>query len=246
MMKKISTTVMTAGLVGTLTCAVVAEEQIPFDSVPPGIGFVSSDQILLDSDVSASGEVASDVGFRFPDGTFQATAAAPAAPAPVAQSLTTNAGLYSNQIADIVPPEPYVEICFKNRDVFMDIHAGSEGTAGGNCLPGDTGWILERLEREAGALTPWTTARAQCLMDGMRLPEPFEWQFGCNNAALLELSEMTDDWEWASNQTQPLLTSGLPSSASTLFGNGGCSMASIGVQGRTDAAVTDVVYRCAR
>lgn len=146
---------------------------IPFETIPENTSFAGSEPIELQADTEvtgdlhATGELSTDTGLRFPDGSFQATAGGGAG-----AGLTANAGLYGNTIADITPPNAYTEICVKNGDVFFDIHAAAEPTAGGNCLPGDTGWIIERFERDAGTALSWTNARMECLKDGCACPSP--------------------------------------------------------------------------
>ncbi len=113
-------------------------------------------------------------------------------------SITPNAGQYSNRIADVTPPLPFTEVCIKGGSVLVDQHLVSESTrTGPNCDPGDTGWILEQNERSAGI--SWELAKMECLKDGMRLPEPFEFKYSCVNAASFGLNDMEGNWEWASN-----------------------------------------------
>lgn len=111
---------------------------------------------------------------------------------------TANQGMYSNQIPNMTPPAAYTEVCFKGGTTQYDAHASSESTAGGNCVPGDTGYVIEKDERTTNN---WTLARQTCLQYGMRLPEPFEWKLSCKNAATWSLSNMTGNYEWASNST---------------------------------------------
>jgi len=68
--------------------------------------------------------------------------------------------------------------------------------------PGATvGFCIEKNERPAQS---WTNAIRTCLSVGKRLPEPFEWQVACDNAATLGLSNMTTGFEWASNFAIPV------------------------------------------
>lgn len=231
-------------------CPVVSAQQpianIPLDSIPAGTTVVSGPAapigLLADTDIAgrldASGEVGTGTGIRFPDGTLQVTAAN------TATGLTANQGLYSNRIPLFSPPNAYTEICFKSGAVMFDIHAIGETTTGGFCEPGDTGWVIERFERASGAGQSWTAARAECLLDGMRLPEPFEWQFSCDDAALFALDSMTDDDEWASNSTQLDTTPGLGYVAAIIFGGGSCSDGSRGAVGRSDAVRGEFTARC--
>lgn len=221
---------------------------IPFGTVPEGTNFVAGAgaPIGLQSDtevtgtLSATGTVSSDSGFQFPDGSIQVTAGAAGA------GLTANSGLYSNTIAGITPPNAYTEICFKSSTVLFDIHAASEPASGGNCEPGDIGWIIERFERDSGMAVAWTSARADCLLDGMRLPEPFEWQFSCNGAALFALDSMIGNYEWASNSTYLDTVPNNVAVATPIFGLSSCSGASRGIVGNTVSSLGQQRLRCVR
>lgn len=225
---------------------------IPFDSIPGGTSFISGAGVAISlqadtavtGDLSATGEIAPGTGIRFPDGTVQTTASTAGA------GITANAGLYSNTIADFTPPFAYTEVCVKAGAVEFDIHAAGEPTAGGNCLPGDTGWIIERFERDGGATFLWAAARMECLKSGMRVPEPFEWQFSCDNSAEYAVSDMEDSWEWTSNSIFAVRADSLspPRAAldSLIMGNGSCSHGAHGTTARNDGATTPAQLRCAR
>lgn len=239
-----------------LSCPTLAQEEISkisFDSVPGGTRFVNGSALPIElqgdtvvaGDLNTSGEVATDTGFRFPDGTIQLTAAT------AGVGVTANAGLYSNTIAAISPPLAYTEICFKNGNVSADIHAGGEPTAGGNCLPGDIGWIIERFERSAGVATSWANARTECLTDGMRLPEPYEWVYSCEIAGVQAIADMIDDWEWASNTVGMIRRSydSSPDFASLdipMLGAGSCTFGAHGTLARNDGAESAGSFRCVR
>lgn len=219
---------------------------IPFESVPGDTAFAvgAGEPIELQADtevagdLSATGEIASDTGFRYPDGSVQVSAGVGG------QGVTANSGFYSNTIVDFSPPNAFTEVCFKAGSVSFDIHASGESTTGGNCLPGDTGWVLERFERPVDS---WTAARAACRLDDMRLPEPFEWQFSCENSGLFALDDMADGWEWASNTSLQLLNSnGVPTVVATMAGNGGCKFLSTGLIGDSNGVSIAIEIRCAR
>lgn len=232
----------------TITTSALAGEPeivaITFDEIPAGTEFVGSSTIKLEGDtavtgdVSATGEVTSDTGYRFPDGTVQTSAAE-------TTGASANLGLYNNRIADISPPLAYTEICIKDGQVMSDIHGTGEPTAGGSCLPGDLGWIIERFERDGGTPTNWTTARMECLKNGMRLPEPFEWQFACDNSGEFAISDMTDNFELASNTTRAGFTS-VNFLYAPLLGNGTCSHVSVAPVGNSNGLRGDGSYRCVR
>ncbi|MDA8021282.1 MAG: hypothetical protein MPN21_27930 [Thermoanaerobaculia bacterium] len=217
---------------------------IPFDTIPgnvtiegggASIGLEADTEVA--GDVRATGEMSSDVGYRFPDASLQTTAAASA-------SVTGNLGLYGNTIAEMSPPNAYTEICIKGGTVLSDIHAGSESTAGGNCLPGDAGWIIERFERNSGAPEFWESARLECLKDGMRLPEVFEWKVACGDAALFALANMVDNVEWSANAT--ISVGGAGGVFATSLGNGSCNWGSPSTVSNDSGNASDNHYRCAR
>lgn len=217
---------------------------IPFESIPAGVDFISgggSIGLLSDTDVSGSlrtnGEVESGQGFRFPDGSLQNTAAANAT------GQSGNAGLYSNTIVEFTPGVPFTEVCFKGGLMHEDIHAISESTLGGNCVPGDVGWVIEREERE---VSNWHQARLQCLLVGMRLPELFEWLVSCDSANTLGLSDMVGPdsmSEWASNSAFPAQDGGTVAARtgrlSCYDGNWSYVVRPTGVAGENN-------YRCVR
>jgi len=126
----------------------------------------------------------------------------------------------------------------------FDVHLVSEPTAGGNCDVGDVGWIIEREEREAKT---WVDAKADCLMDQMRLAEPFEWGYSCNNLVELELLNMVSDVpEWASNAVFPTRNSaegGEPDRIQVAsMGEDACSNTTAGLIN----GAASVAYRCVR
>lgn len=220
---------------------------IPFDTIPPGTVLKGGGSpIGLESDtnvtgaVSATGEVQSATGFRFPDASIQTTAAAGA-------STTSNLGMYNNRILELTPPNAYTEICIKGGDLAFDIHAASEPTSGGNCVPGDIGWVIERFEREAGGQATWYNARLECLKDDMRLPEPFEWRIACDNSSLFAISDMEDIWEWASNSVEGDISgAGAATITAMIMGNGSCSFGAQGQASGGTGQSTTWEYRCAR
>ncbi len=157
--------------------------------------------------------------------------------------ISPNAGMYNNRILLISPPYPFTEICFKGGSVYFDVHAGSESTAGGNCLPGDIGYIIERYERPS--VKSWEEAKADCLLSGMRLAEPFEWKFACKNAVAASLFNMTDNYEWASNFAEPDFDGGW-GVVVTVLGNGGCDVGNKDYVAYYSGYEGVIPYRCAR
>ena len=182
--------------------------------------------------LKVSGIIEATEGYRFPDGSLQVTASA--------------GPFYTNRITEVTPPGPYTEVCFKNGGFFVDIHTISESTSGGGCLPGDTGWLIERDERPSGTLESWATAQATCLMQGMRLPEPFEWLFSCENRGTLGLNGMIDNWEWGSN-TVFLIVAASDKPGVLSFGNGSCEHGAGGALGTLSGGPADKrKYRCVK
>jgi hypothetical protein len=209
---------------------------ITLETLPDGTLLQGEGGIILDGDVTASGSVAVQQ-LEFPDGTVQATAGG-------GVGISANSGLYENRILDFVPSLPYSEICFKSGQVFGDIHVNSESTQGGNCLPGDLGWVIERNERSADT---WREARVECLLQGMRLPEIFEFQYSCSHAASYGLNAMTDDWEWSSNSTIPTRINTNNGVVTTTAGTPTCNHASPAWLGTSDSGFSDsLAYRCLR
>ncbi len=187
--------------------------------------------------LTATGVIESSSGFRFPDGTTQSTASISII------GTTANSGLYGNTIADITPPLPFTEICFTQGQVLSDIHVIPKSTAGGNCVPGDVGWIIEQDRRPAAT---WDSAKVDCLLDGMRLPEVFEWLYSCNNAVLFGLS-MEGEWEWSSNSSVPRDDGGSTTGAAVnTVGNPTCTNGGWRWVTRQDGLSDSHQYRCVR
>lgn len=139
-------------------------------------------------------------GLRFPDGTLQSTAAAGAEETTdaleSARGLSASQGLYDNRIPDFAHSLAFVEICFRDGALLVDQNAAGDDTTGGDCSPGDVGWILEQDNR---AETDWTSAKATCLQHGMRLPEIWEIHFSCRHQDAIGLLTSVDRNEWTSN-----------------------------------------------
>lgn len=228
--------------------------ELSFDIVPGNYRFVSqSEPILLQGTVEVSQDLGVDGtvesengGFRFPDGSLQTTAAIDGASM---GTLSPNIGLYSNRIPDLSHSASYVEVCFKGGAILNDQHLGGGATSGGNCLPGDVGWIIETGERSART---WEMAKAHCLAYGLRLPEPFEFKYCCKEAGPLGMADMTDAWEWAGN-TAMLVTHNAGGCvydrhglAAPLFGSGGCNFSVIGWVAVNNGEESSYPFRCAR
>jgi hypothetical protein len=135
---------------------------------------------------------------------------------------------------------------------FKGAAPAAEPTSGGNCSPGDTGWIIERFERDAGTSFTWAQARMECLKSDMRLPELFEWQISCEDGALFALSDMEDDWEWSSNASETIRltldhSSDQVLATAPLAGNGSCLHATHGVHAsNSGGSPSTATIRCIR
>ncbi len=170
--------------------------EISFDTIPVDVTMVADaitlqGDVLIEEDLVVTGSVAAMTsGYSFPDGTMQTTAARGA------EGVSANNGLYGNRIVDFSPPLAFTEVCIVGGSISVDIHAMGETTNGGNCVPGDVGWVMERNQR---APATWEAARMECLLNEMRLPETFEFIYSCVEDATLGLNDMTGDDEWASN-----------------------------------------------
>jgi hypothetical protein len=186
-----------------------------------------------------------DGGFQFPDGTIQVSAATNAAASQeliaAVRRLSVNQGLYDNRVPDLTHNRSSVEICFKAGALDFDENDAGIGTAGGDCEPGDVGWIIERDERPESV---WTDAKAACLMVGMRLPEVFEYQLTCHNAVVLGIIDMQDDYEWVSNTAQ-IDTVDLTEVTSAVLGLDGCNQGGGGALARPDGFQNNFNFRCA-
>lgn len=202
-------------------------------------GAVTPPQVSFSGGLQVGGTIDAQAGIQFPDGTVQLSAAG------AATDLTANAGLYNNRIVEFSPPLPYVEVCFKNGDFDFDLHVnGADSTAGGDCLPGDVGWVIEREERVAAF---WEDARADCLIDGMRLPEAFEFLFSCRRDEPLALLDMTGNFEWVSNEVSTILADSNQGVGVSVAGASGCSQAKFEwIARNSNAASATEAYRCVR
>lgn len=109
------------------------------------------------------------------------------------------------------------------------------------------GFCIETTERTSAS---YETARQTCFAAGKRLPEPIEYKYACNSAGGLGLSDMTDDWEWATNFPMPIMDNASGYIAQGLnalvMGNGACTkginveVATYGSGGASEP------YRCVR
>lgn len=147
--------------------------------------------------------------------------------------------MYNNVISQVTLPTNYSEVCFKNGTTFTDLHGINESSEGGNCLIGDTGFIIEKVER-----TPetWEFAIETCLQQGMRLPTEFEYKISCRQRNFFDLFFMINNWEWVSNNAYPSSTT----VSSSIMGNGGCNYGNSGLVGTNTGGEGTYHYRCVK
>lgn len=160
-------------------------------------------------------------------------------------SMTPNDGQYRNRIPNFTPPLDYTEVCVKDGVVASDQKLGGQPTPGGNCEPGDIGWLIEKNFRNGA---DWAEAKMACLIAGMRLPEPFEFKYSCLHAAELGLANMTGGGHWASNRATPVGQSGVEPNGlvAPSMGNIACASARAARVG-TDVETEDIdIFRCAK
>jgi hypothetical protein len=239
-------------LLGSLPVRSQPFSQVSLDSIPANSSLAGA-MIQMDGRVAigpvssaathaVAGTVESQIGgFAFPDGSTQATAAASSTEV---GSLSTNSGLYNNRIPLMTGSVAYIEVCFGNGSAATDFNAPGSSTSGGNCNPGDTGWVIEVFDRPARV---WSEAKFDCALRGMRLPEVFEFQISCIAAASFGLADMTDDKEWVGN------SGAIVNDSSTLAGylalsagEGNCLKSLPLWVTRADGTAAAVSYRCSR
>lgn len=164
-----------------------------------------------------------------------------AAPYAVADDLTewsapaTGADMWTGIMARQGMYAPHADNCDATEQ-FIQVHTDQYGV--------DLGFCMEENEREGTAI--WTAARAACLADNKRLPEPGEFQYACLNGT--GLNDMQDNWEWASNfSSNAILDAGVRDGVSApLMGDGSCAKATTGWVASNDATESTVAYRCVR
>jgi hypothetical protein len=127
---------------------------------------------------------------------------------------------------------PHVDHC-DSTEVFVTLGSGV------------LGYCIEKEEREAAI---WVEAKQDCAEDGKRLPEPADFQYACKNPPT-GLTDMNDDWEWASNTPfVKIYEGGLQALDAIVMGSGTCINGSVGVFAQTGAGGFEqsFVYRCVR
>jgi len=135
--------------------------------------------------------------------------------------------------------------CDPNTGKYCNIKPTCDGTEAGVTVDSTkgTGYCIEKAERAAQT---WELAKMTCENLGKRLPEPFEWKYGCKNAGALGLSTMTTNWEWASNTTLPMYSGANYGVGAAIFGGGGCAYASWNWVGYGTSGEASNYFRCVR
>lgn len=150
---------------------------------------------------------------------------------------------YKNKIKEVIPPFPYTEICFKRGRIHLDIHQENNSPSNkGHCLPGDSGFIIERNER---FISEWYFAKENCLQSGMRLPKAFEWQLACNHAKDWSLKMNRTDWEWTSGPPKPSLYKGHSGVGVTVLGKNACNHSDLHWLALDSGYSSSYSFRCA-
>ena len=120
-------------------------------------------------------------------------------------SLSHGRSPLDNKISiEVVPNVPYAEICFKNGETYIESHGANESTEEGDCVPGDTGFIIETKRR---SILTWRDALDTCLKNDMRLPTVFEWLTTCEYQGRIGGEDIDGSWEWALNYATPTVMS---------------------------------------
>jgi hypothetical protein len=132
-----------------------------------------------------------------------------------------------------------------SRGLF-DAHDASSCAAGEAFVPIDAVAGLGLcMEIDPRGTTTFIEARRDCVEDGMRLPEPPEWQYACNNRVALGINGLSSQWEWTTNFWSQQWTSGSAAGvAATVMGSGSCGIGSFGWLAASTTSVGSYAYRC--
>lgn len=102
------------------------------------------------------------------------------------------------------------------------------------------GFCLEQSQRTAAH---WEAARNTCAANGMRLPEPAEWKYACDNGS--GLSDMTDDWEWVGNYAFTMDSNDTyTGTKAAMAGDGGCNYGSYANVAPGNGNLNSLTFRC--
>lgn len=129
---------------------------------------------------------------------------------------------------------PHEDYCDSSSEEFISISGSAS-----------RGFCIEKSERTADT---WEDARDACASLKKRLPEPGEWKFACAHGT--SLSNMTDDYEWASNflgnAEYGLSGTGYYGYGAIRIGDGNCYTASIGWMATSTSIEESLPFRCVR
>lgn len=98
-----------------------------------------------------------------------------------------------NKVPNVSIALPYIEVCFGGGAAQSDLHAAGGSTAGGNCLPGDPGFVI--TQSSLGQMT-WPEATVECTSWGMRLPDLTELTAAACNASAIGLVSPAFRYGW--------------------------------------------------
>lgn len=132
---------------------------------------------------------------------------------------------------------------YQSGSTSFDSHSVSESTAGGNCVPGDTGYILEQNVRTTKT---WELAKEICTQNNMRLPEVFELKLACKNQTTWSLTSIGDGNEWSSNQTFSHWQPNSSYDTAVPVMQASCAQITLGNVGHSSNSEDSNPYRCAR
>ncbi len=155
-----------------------------------------------------------------------------------------NKKMYDNVIPDRTFDRNYTVICWKNGELLSDINNAGESTRGGNCEPGNRGFVIEQNERTGAER--WAFAKETCVKDDMRLPNEFEFQIACRYRDEFNLEDMINNWEWASNDAYPHFSDNSREIITSVIGDGGCNFGSHKEILRESGDIYETNYRCVR
>jgi hypothetical protein len=127
---------------------------------------------------------------------------------------------------------PHVNTCDSSTEAYISIGNGS------------LGFCFEKSERTAAL---WENAKQTCASVGKRLPEVAEYKYACNNAGSYGLSNMTNDYEWTSNQAHHFSSVGFGSGILVeVLGNGSCDTGAYGVVASDWQTTSPLTFHCVR
>jgi hypothetical protein len=109
----------------------------------------------------------------------------------------------------------------------------------------ELGFCMENSERSA---QEFEAARRVCVDLGKRLPEPVEFKVACNEEVTIgtNLTQVTNNWEWASNSVFYAYSSAFNGINAAVAGNPNCDALSQGIVGNNPSSADSFSFRCVR